>query len=183
MSRGATLSILGMYQYDNTVLNPMQLPDGVDRKKLVPDLLAELAEFEILYPDIQTFKTILRSWSSHRIDVWARIYNASRLDYDPIENYDRKEEWTDTGTAEGNAEQYTAGYNPNNLGDPPGMVKQAEADSGSSSTGRHEGRVHGNIGVTTTQQMLEQELNIAGKLDVYVYIINDFKRRFCLPMY
>ena len=161
----------------------MQLPAGVDRRKLIPDLLAELAEFEILYPDVNVFKTILRSWSSHRVEVWKRIYDASQLDYDPIENYDRKEEWDDAGTAAGNAKQYSAGYNPNNTGDPPGMVKQGEADTGSSSTGHHEGRIHGNIGVTTSQQMLEQEIAVAGKLDVYAYIIRDFKRRFCLPIY
>lgn len=183
MSRGATLSILGLYQYDNTILNVMQLPAGVERQILIPDLLSELAEFECLYPDPGTFKIIMRSWSRHRSKVWEKIYKASVLDYDPIENYDRREEWTDTGTASGSADQYTAGYNPNTQDVEPEMVKQAKADSQSGSTGTHTGRVHGNIGVTTSQQMLEQEIAVAGKLDVYTYIIQDVKRRFCLPLY
>ena len=172
-----------MYQYDPTVLNPMQLPAGVDRRKLVPDLLAQLAEFEILYPDVPAFKTILRSWSSHRVDVWTRVLKAQQAQYDPIENYDRREEWTDTTSASGEADAYSAGYNPNALGDPPGMVKQNRTETGSAGNGHHEGRTHGNIGVTTSQQMLEQELTVADKLDVYQYIIRDFKRRFCLPIY
>lgn len=114
------------------------------------------------------------------MEVWKRIYDASKLQYDPIENYDRREEWDDSGTAAGNSEQYAAGYN---AGASPDMVKQGSTDSGSSSSGHHEGRVHGNIGVTTSQQMLEQEITVAGKLDVYAYIIRDFKRRFCLPIY
>jgi hypothetical protein len=31
--------------------------------------------------------------------------------------------------------------------------------------------------------MLEQELAVAGKLDPYQYIINDFKRRFCVLLF
>ena len=66
MSRGATLSLMGMYQFDNTILDSFVLPAGIDRDILFPDLLAECAEFEILYPEPDTFKTVLLSWSNHR---------------------------------------------------------------------------------------------------------------------
>lgn len=45
------------------------------------------------------------------------------------------------------------------------------------------GRVHGNIGVTTSQQMLQQELDIAPKLNITNIIIDSFKNRFCLLVY
>ena len=41
----------------------------------------------------------------------------------------------------------------------------------------------GNIGVTTSQQMLESELEIAPKLNVFNFIIESFKSRFCLEVY
>ena len=41
----------------------------------------------------------------------------------------------------------------------------------------------GNIGVTTSQQMLESELEIAPKLNVFNYIIESFKNRFCIMVY
>ena len=177
------MSILGLYRYDPTIMNGLELPDGIDKKILLPDLLAQLAEFEILYPDPDTMRTLIASWSKHRKPIWERIVKAAAAQYDPLENYDRREEWTDTSSASGQADQYSAGYNPNNLGDPPGMVKQNRAETGSTGTGSHTGRVHGNIGVTTSQQMLEQEITVAGKLDPYAYIIRDFKIRFCLPVY
>lgn len=43
--------------------------------------------------------------------------------------------------------------------------------------------IAGNIGVTTSQQMLEQELIVSAKLNVYNYIMNSFKDRFCLEVY
>ena len=41
----------------------------------------------------------------------------------------------------------------------------------------------GNIGVTTTQQMLREELEIRPQLNIYKYIIEDLKSRFCLLVY
>ena len=43
--------------------------------------------------------------------------------------------------------------------------------------------IAGNIGLTTSQQMLEQELLVSAKLNVYNYIMNSFKDRFCLEVY
>ncbi|MBO7251465.1 MAG: hypothetical protein J6V25_02440 [Oscillospiraceae bacterium] len=43
--------------------------------------------------------------------------------------------------------------------------------------------ISGNIGVTTSQQMLEQELAIVPKLNIFNTIIESFKNRFCLLVY
>ena len=165
--RGATLSILGLYQYDPNILAGMQLPTGMTHDILDPDLLSECAELEILYPDPDVFKTILAAWSAHRVISWQRMYDASLLDYNAIENYDRKEDL--------DMKDYSAGYNPNVLGEDPAMVQQAETV--------HDNRIHGNIGVTTSQQMLAQELAISNEVDIYRFIIADFKARFCIPLY
>lgn len=42
--------------------------------------------------------------------------------------------------------------------------------------------VHGNIGVTTTQQMIESELALRAK-SVYTLIAEDFERKFCIGVY
>lgn len=41
----------------------------------------------------------------------------------------------------------------------------------------------GNIGVTMSQQLLEAELETRPKLNIYKYISNSFKERFCLMIY
>ena len=46
----------------------------------------------------------------------------------------------------------------------------------------HEGRIHGNIGVTTSQQMLEAELKIA-EWNIYEHITDLFLSEFIIPIY
>lgn len=46
----------------------------------------------------------------------------------------------------------------------------------------HNLRIHGNIGVTKNQDMIEAELELR-KNDIYKFIANDFKDRFCLLIY
>lgn len=58
--------------------------------------------------------------------------------------------------------------------------KRSGTDTG---TVTHETVRTGNIGVTTTQQMLREELEIRPQLNIYSYIIEDLKSRFCLLIY
>lgn len=46
----------------------------------------------------------------------------------------------------------------------------------------HKGRMYGNIGITSNQEMLRQEREIA-LFDIFEFIINDFKNEFCLMIY
>lgn len=45
-----------------------------------------------------------------------------------------------------------------------------------------EHRAYGNIGVTTTQQMIQQEREVI-QFDIYKYIVDDFKSEFCVMIY
>lgn len=49
-------------------------------------------------------------------------------------------------------------------------------------TGKHTGRIHGNIGVTTSQQMLQSELDIA-RFNIVQKITDLFLQEFCLLIY
>lgn len=46
-----------------------------------------------------------------------------------------------------------------------------------------ENHTSGNIGVTTSQQMLEQEIEVSAKLNILKIITESFKDRFCLLVY
>ena len=92
----ASLTLWGMYQYDPTILSGLQLPDGMDADTVTDNLLLETAALELLYPDPNFLKKAITIWSAERIDVWQKLYNTTVLEYDPIENYDRKEESLET---------------------------------------------------------------------------------------
>lgn len=44
-------------------------------------------------------------------------------------------------------------------------------------------RVHGNIGVTTSQQMIESEMSLRAKYDIYKIISREFEREFLVQIY
>ena len=94
MSRSVTLSIMGLYNNDQTVLDMMVFPDGfTDAQKTITkeNILIECAEFEFLYPAPEVAKTIIGIWSRKELPYWNRVYAASQAEYNPIENYRRNE--------------------------------------------------------------------------------------------
>lgn len=164
----AWLSIAGLYSYDDSIFDGLQLPEGMDKDILIYNMIAETAELEVLYPDASFMKKSLELWSKKNAESWDRMYETTKLEYNPIENYDRIETWHDKG----NAVSRVAAYNEGEL------VEAGDGDTDST----HEGRTHGNIGVTTSQQMIEEERRVS-EFNMYDYIIQDFKQRFCIRVY
>lgn len=252
----SSVSILGLYNYDNTLFANMAYPTGFtadDKATLTNNLLMELAELEVVYPDVGFMKSAIGFWSAKEVMTWNRVYAAAQEEYNPIENYDRQESSTDvtdgtrqhsgtdtssttvdndvvhsgsdttansgTDTTTNSGTDTTtnkiASYDSTVLqthdtsdllhghvaSTQHGMsstlshgehIATDETVSGSMTHGEkiddditltHTSRIHGNIGVTTSQQMLEQELLVAPKLNIMNYIIESFKNRFCLMVY
>ena len=240
MSRGMRLSVLGLYKADSGLFSEMVYPSGFtadEKQTTVGNILAECAELECLFADPDTMKTMIGLWSKLNISVWERIFTASQLEYNPIENYNRTEletisddrtdthsgndvnrlSGTDTETTSGSNTQTNAGtdiqtnsitsYDSNTqyVHDTSSLqhghtVTDNGSGSASTSYGKtetlthgeqivHEGDItrnnhtSGNIGVTTSQQMLEQEIEVSAKLNVIKMIVESFKERFCLLVY
>ena len=98
MSRMATMSPLGLYRWDDTIFDLMQIPEALDKDTLVDNLLSETAELEVLYPNPVVFKNLVGVWSAKQIDIWNRLYATTQYEYNPIENYDRCETGSEGGT-------------------------------------------------------------------------------------
>ena len=282
MGRSTTLSPLGLYRWDSTIFDLMTIPEALDKQTLIDNLLAETAEFEVLYPNPVVFKNLLGVWSAKQLDIWNRLYATTQYEYNPIENYNRYETGSDDGSdttrhtgtdstteteahtgTDSRAETYVeggtegesntthlendgqdvttgsdtkghwiAGFDATPSGTDDGLIKQTrdqddatttvdygkeEFGSGSKTTtfgktetinetktygntitkngglthgeviasekeGSHELHAHGNIGVTTTQEMIRQQRAI-DLFNLYDIIIEDFKMRFCILVY
>lgn len=229
--------MMGLYNYDNTIFDNLILPDGVDKPTLVDNIILETAELECIYPTPVFLKTAIGLWSNVQFLTWDRVYTAMNLEYNPIENYDRQETETTTGTRAHSGKDTTtrsgtvsetgsttastqgtasesgtttnkiAGFDSTTLVDHDSSTgsntRQASDSSTGSSTrsgtdsstqelthgeqiadsGSRTSRIHGNIGVTTSQQMLQSELDLAPNLNIYQYITADFRKRFCVEVY
>ena len=94
MSRGATLSVLGLYNFDSSLFDEMAYPSGFtneEKQTVVGNILMECAELEFLFPDFTAAKQAIGIWSRLNVAVWERIFTAANLEYNPIENYNRTE--------------------------------------------------------------------------------------------
>lgn len=195
----AWLSILGLYNYDNSIFNLFVVPDGMDKELIINNILLECAEMEIIYPEPDIMKNAIGLWSNKQLESWARMYKTMQLEYDPIYNYDRFEEWLDSNTAtthsntnsnlnrKGSTKHQVNAFNSGITDSNIDSIDNTDTDntntnSNNSAIGAHSGHLYGNIGVTTSQQMLQSEIDIS-KFIVADYIIDQFKERFCLLVY
>ena len=94
MSSSGTMSILGLYNYDTTIFEGFNVPEGMDRDVAVKQILLQTAELEILYPEPETMKVAIMLWSAVNLPLWQRMYNILTMDYNPIWNVDAEERET-----------------------------------------------------------------------------------------
>lgn len=172
----ATMSVMGLYNYNPHMFDNMDLPDGVDRDTLVYNLVVECAELEVLIPDPVWMAKTIENWSRKEVPIWEKLLATTKLEYDPISNYDRKEEWTDQNQSSGSSSGKVAAFNAGDL------VEANAASTEVENTNTHTARMYGNNGVTTSQQMIEEERRVV-QFNIYDYIITSFQRRFCLLVY
>ena len=88
------LDLLGIYKFDNTVLDLLEVPedeDGnelIDKDTLKDNLLMDTAEMEILYPDASFLKLAIGAWSKKQVPIWSELYASTQYEYNPIWNVD-----------------------------------------------------------------------------------------------
>lgn len=167
---------MGLYQYDQTLFDDMQLPEGIDKDLTVNEILLRCADLELIYPDWNFMKYAIEHWS--KVNAWsfAKMYDTTQLSYNPI--------WNKDGTITEEAETNSDGTGTNS-------VKGFNSDSWAESfqnrnTANGKGRTvrteQGNIGVTTTQQMIREEREVS-EFNIYGYIADRFKDEFCILIY
>jgi hypothetical protein len=82
------LSIMGMYEYDPTVFSGFNVPEGIDKDAVIDEILLQCAELEIVYPDLNTMKLAIAVWSLGNQYTWNKLYETTKLVYNPIWNVD-----------------------------------------------------------------------------------------------
>lgn len=224
----ATLSILGLYQREPTLFDELELPGSMNKDVLIDNILYEAATLEAYYPDPNFMKFMIGRWSFMNQSVWQKLYDTTVLEYNPIFNYDRTEEWSEneqmldkrtlTGTERETStdnssgeirssgtvqsELNVSGYNESSYVPREQTIETPDTlTSNTSETDRivsidkndtenmdrkrdniRTGRAFGNIGVTTTQQMILQERETV-LFNMYKVITDSFIERFCLMIY
>ena len=189
----ATLSVLGLYNFDNTIFDDWTLPQSVNLETLKTLIFQECAELCSTLPNPELFKRATAAWTRRKQKGWLRALAAMDAEYNPIHNFDRNEEYTDAETgssgtdtsSRGTTTNQVAGFNSSSYGpeSQQSMNQSGESDTTFGRELEHSAHLYGNIGVTTSQQMVTAEMELSGKLDIYQVIADDFKREFTLLIY
>lgn len=143
MSR-AKMTLLGFYDYLDSVSVDLfaafdDLPEGIDKDTLVSNIMLTGGEFEVTYADPYFLKAAIEPWVSKWGRTFEKWVEALALEYDPISNYDRHEEWTDkhTGTVTDD------GKGSHHIDDETEHTRDLTSETGGSSktktTGKHDG--------------------------------------------
>lgn len=175
------LSVMGLYQYDPTIFDEMVLPEAVDRDIVISDILTECAELEVLISDPNVFKSIIAYWSKKNLQPWEKMYAAQIAEYNPLWNKDGTYQETETRNLQSTGESTgkVSAFNTNDFQN----ASKNNASGTDTGTITRERREFGNIGVTTSTQMLTEEMEFRKKYNIYDIILEDFKSRFCLLVY
>lgn len=209
------MTVEGLYNYKDTLFNEFNVPDGVDKQIAIDTICMRSREMEVLYPNLEFFAMRIGMWSRKHQYNWKKLYDTTLLEYNPIENYDRMEDWTDTDVETGTSSRnndikntvsnettnsgtvteqntsFNAGLadHAKEISDGDTITNSsgstAENESGTSKrdlTHKSTGRAHGNIGVTTSQQMIQSEREVA-MFNIYDIIAESFVENFCLMIY
>lgn len=200
MAISATMSVWGMYQIAPTLFDGLSVPDGVDKENVKDNILLESENLEVLYSNPDFLKAAITVWSTERLSIWEKLYATTQYEYNPIENYDRYEEGTNSasGTSSGQNESVSSGENEsitsNTAYDTNAFADSAKANSSGSNNATNSGNnefensgsftthIHGNIGVRSSQELIEQERRIAD-FCITSYIVEEFIDKFCIGVY
>lgn len=198
------VSLLNLMQYDESLFSSITLPAGVDRDTLVNEILFEGAQLYPIHQDPALLKAMIKHYFSMRLQIHEELAKTLSYDYEPLENYDRQEtrsHWetgkedverersvetdTEAGT-EGKVSAYNEDeYQPQNKTSSTSGTDTGEEETVGTTRSGNSGdtvRIHGNIGITTSQQMLESQRRVV-QFSLYEYIASHFIRNFMIGIY
>ena len=201
------LSIRDLYNAESTLFDNLTLPTGMSKPNLINILMKESDWFNVSswYSKPSILKSYMADISERYSRKWQHLWDIFTAEYEAIYNYDMVEtehyedehsedttrdiDYTNSETVTATAQVNT--YNSDAFHDDS---KTTTTDVGSDTTDESstwDGTKEydrtltrkGNIGVTTTQQMMESEIELWNKLDVYGIVAKDIIGEICIMIY
>ena len=167
----------------------------------IVNIIRECNELELLYPSVPTMKLMIAIWSAVNFQTWCGLYNTMIYKYNPIWNKEGTytethnltvtDDYTVTNmktTHGGNIKNNVTGYDSSTYSPDTQMEQDTNDTTNGKTKNTHSDRgtltkaESGNIGVTSTQDMIRQQREIV-EFNFYQYIAQSFKENFCIMVY
>lgn len=195
-----------MKLYDNDLFDGIMLPEGIEHDTVVNTILSESALNTPMYPEHDLFKMMIQNFFRKYYNNFDRYNRAMNEDYTPNENYRKTDERTIRDNV--NKVQNLDGKQVNSLNENGDTEKfrmafdsgeYKKTDKGTSRTTNNDtykqndktttdsnrnGTIvtnsHGLTGVYTNQRLVEDEVKLRSKYNVYKYISDLFYDEFMI---
>lgn len=199
------ITLWGFYNFtDKELFNGAVMPEGIDRQELVNLIMIECGDLYPYYQQPSYLQMQINNFFKRKKFNFDKMIAALNAEYDPLENYDKKEDWSDRfnehveGAAHDETHNDSTGSSTSKISamDSEELVTDTggdshnegnsnatttnEADRNNDTT--HTGRVHGNIGVTTSMQLIKEELELR-KYDIMEQIVRAFEKDVIIQIY
>ena len=244
----ATMPLMALYNYDNTIFDGLTFPAGIDKDTAIDEIILRSGEFEMVYPDPDFIKPMITHWGKKHYRTFEKWIDALNIDFEPLYNFDRYEEYTDEKVAQGNTKanmnSIDSSSEHENSSDSANSVSQTNTNSDTTETdtrsvsaydsstyqpreqevksttsgqtgngaaqnesnsetqrtgsntssseqntesnnieqNKHTAHLYGNIGVTTSTELLEDYIRVE-RFNIYEQIADIFVDEFCILIY
>lgn len=243
------MTLIGLYDYDPTLFDGADFPEGINKDLAVETILLRCGETPALYQSAPFTKMKISNTARKWYNNIEHMLSAINAEYNPIHNYDRFEEWTETdkksettnhsetvkdtsktesketndiesdktGSSRDNVSKTTenevsafnsSSYQPSNKTTENGIngssndesinTQSTNKQSGTGENNRnvkgdnkyetdnnlsHNAHLYGNIGVTTSMQMVTEEMKLRTDINIYDVIAEIFFKELCIYVY
>ena len=181
-------SLYGFYEWDHSIFDGIVLPAGMDKDVLINVIMDFSGELKPYHQVPSRLKYSITNFFKRRYSQYARMYEALITQYNALENYDRIENTRDDNTSKSHSSSKSSSRGSvsafNSSSFEPNNMTSGDGSSDANGEGHitHTSHVHGNIGVTTSAQMLRGELEIR-TYDIYKTIAMEFERELLIQIY
>ena len=202
------ITLIGFNNYYDHLWDELSVPSGINKEILISNILLRGGEFEVLYSDPVFMMHAIGVWSNKWNRTFEKWLKALSEEYNPLHNYDRHEIYTDnrsidrtenakavdisSSSGSGNTENEVSAYDVSTY-QPHDQASTSSVGNNTSNSNtdtkgqtsdvlKHDAHLYGNIGVTTSQQMLKDELDI-DTWNIYEHITDLFLNEFAIYIY
>lgn len=199
------LTLLGLHEYtEGDIWADLTFPEGIDKEIAISEILRQCAEFSVLYANPDFLKAMITQWGNKWHHTFYKWITVLTTEYEPLWNLDVHSTITDNRTRSGDnisnttAESTASAENIHqNAAYDSESFKNAEKDNSDSSgnisdstagefsekdDNIHEEYRRGNQGITKSQEMLLDELNVRS-WNIYQHIADIFANEMCICIY
>lgn len=196
-----------------TMLDDLPVPDELDPDVMRSEIMLECGLLTPLYSEPEIMRSAIRQWFRSRQWTFEKLIDIIKAKYSPIENTDRYEEMSrdetekldksrdrdatieDSVEVTNGTEDKVAAYNTDSYSESSqrtgtdsteGTREESEKESEKHDRGLNEKlvrHVHGNIGVTSNVQLINEQLGLLEEFNIYKWIAMNMRHSLFLEVW